>query len=168
MELFCWSPLNKRTMKFVVSFKKSLRKGQRSDEEPPWNSFRKWPVDCVQCCCSIEIQQAAEMTHSLKGSFTHPGELDIITIIPERKHFQWNCAIKKLRSHVNCFLYSANKRKIWCHILLVSLLPVRHWLKVRAQSWSKNRHTQFQRYFLKIPSVVLGWGLFQPLISMCS
>lgn len=47
----------------------------------------------------------------LKGSFTHPRDPPIISIIPERKHFQWNSAIKKLRSHVNCFLYLAKQKK---------------------------------------------------------
>lgn len=85
--------------------------GQRSDEQPPWNSFRKWLVDCVQCCCLTEKQQAAEMSHSLKGSFTYPRDSPIISVIPKRKHFQWNSAIKKLCSHVNCFLYLAKQKR---------------------------------------------------------
>ncbi len=68
-------------------------------------------MDCVQCCCLIEIQQAAEMSHSLKGSFTYPRDSPIISVIPKRKHFKWNSAIKKLRSHVNCFLYLAKQEK---------------------------------------------------------
>lgn len=84
-------------------------KGQRSDEEPPWNSFLK--MAGVQCCFLIETQQAAEMSHLLKGSFTYPWDPPIISIIPKRKHFQWNSAIKKLCSHVNCFLYLAKQKK---------------------------------------------------------
>ena len=98
-------------MVFIVSFKMSRCEGQRSDEETPWNSFTKWLLDCVQCCCLIEIQQAAEMSHSLKGSFAHPRDPPIISIIPKRKHFQWNSAIKKPCSHVNCFLYLAKQKK---------------------------------------------------------
>lgn len=61
-------------------------------------------------CCLIKIQQAAEMSHSLKGSFSHPQDPPIISIILKRKHFQWNSAIKKLCSHVNCFLYLAKQK----------------------------------------------------------
>lgn len=65
------------------------------------------------------------MSHSLKGSFTYPREPPIISIIPKRKHFQWNSAIKKLCSHVNCFLYLAKQKRAGLTFfgLLVSLLP---------------------------------------------
>lgn len=65
------------------------------------------------------------MSHSLKGSFSYPREPPIISIIPKRKHFQWNSAIKKLCSHVNCFLYLAKQKKAGLTFfrLLVRLLP---------------------------------------------
>lgn len=77
----------------------SAYKSQRSKKEPPWNSSFQWLQDRAQHCCLIEIKQTQEV------SFTHPGDTPIISTRPERKHFQWNSAIKKLRSHVNCFLY---------------------------------------------------------------
>lgn len=74
----------------------------------------------------IEIQQATEMSHSLKGRFAYPWDPPIISIIPKRKHFQWNSAIKKLRSHVNCFLYLAKQKSTGFTFfrLLVSLLSL--------------------------------------------
>lgn len=65
------------------------------------------------------------MSHLLKGSFTYPQDPPIISIIPKRKHFQWNSAIKKLCSHVNCFLYLEKQKRVGLTFfaLLVSLLP---------------------------------------------
>lgn len=66
----------------------------------------------------------------LKGSFTHPGDPPIISIRPKRKHFQWNSAIKKLRSHVNCFLYlGKQKTASGSHILLAFVLHFTDWFK---------------------------------------
>lgn len=125
--------LNERTVGLIASFKMSRCKGQRSDKEPLWNSFRKWPVDCVQCCCLIEIQQATEMSHSLKGSFTCSRDPPIISIIPERKHFQWNSAIKKLCSHVDCFLYLAKQKKTGFTFFWPACSPLTAVCKVCAQ-----------------------------------
>lgn len=66
----------------------------------------------------------------LKGSFTHPGDPPIISIRPKRKHFQWNSAIKKLRSHVNCFLYlEKQKTARRSHIPLAFCTAFTDWFK---------------------------------------
>lgn len=37
------------------------------------------------CCRLIEIQQAAEMSHSLRGRFAYPRDPPIISVIPKTK-----------------------------------------------------------------------------------
>lgn len=112
----CHCQQRQKTEEVALQPRKSFfGKDQRSGERPPRSGSGKPLVDC----CLIEIQQAAEMSHSLKGSFIHPWEPPIISIIPKRKHFQWNSAIKRLCSHVNCFLYLAKQKRAGCTFFLV-------------------------------------------------
>lgn len=139
----------------------SRRKGQRSDEEPPWNSIRKWLAACVQHCCLGEIQQTTEMTHSLKGSFTCPWDPPVISIIPKRKHFQWNSAIKKLCSHVNCFLYSAKQKKAGFTFFWSVCFLFRRWCKYVLNVCSTEKGRNRRKKIMSGPNDSLWWKYHQ-------
>lgn len=94
----------------------------------------QWPEEGATLGCFTELlldwNAAAwqEMSHSLKGSFSWPWVPPLISIIPERKHFPWNNAIKSRSGWSNSCAAMLTASCIWQNNILSKMPQVHSFL----------------------------------------